>query len=490
MSTQINVIVDDGGLSNKAKQQTQANRWGKLEADASAVAERKGRKQRDDNRAQQGLTPTGQSESGYRAKARYSPDEVAANRRPPQGLGHAWVFTDPPSLIANAGAFYQSDLASGQTWNFNSAAVLDTGRAVESACDAYLSPGSGSLPSYQKTMFELSGFVTAPTGSPGAGSASTGYPHYVRLGSDSSIERDLAILPTGNGNFILALCSRAAWVTIDATFRVNLPGESLPLGIRYFVRSNNPTPSGITLATGKSRSVDFYACNNKQMRLIQPNANVLSLFLAAWPEPTRTAEYILNNFFEGNYSQVLYQDTYYEIPPSRLGYFAEEEVESYTGIIQPLDVNASGAADKAFNVTPAVFSLLNTISPFTDVENIKTFPTSKRWVIPDRTAGSAFHAFALRELDPNTVPPVSWLDLYNGADPFRYQRWTTPNQEPAVGSIGVPFPAATLRLDASRPSRSGFYQNRIFGTMWDWDDPNYCRQMCLALGFDAADLTP
>lgn len=25
---------------------------------------------------------------------------------------------------------------------------------------------------------------------------------------------------------------------------------------------------------------------------------------------------------------------------------------------------------------------------------------------------------------------------------------------------------------------------------WDWDDPEYCRQMCLALGFSAADLTP
>lgn len=59
MTTQINVIVDNGGLSAKAKRQTQANRWQKLEQDNRQKVEAKALQQPDASRVQQGGGPDG-----------------------------------------------------------------------------------------------------------------------------------------------------------------------------------------------------------------------------------------------------------------------------------------------------------------------------------------------------------------------------------------------------------------------------------------------
>jgi hypothetical protein len=45
--------------------------------------------------------------------------------------------------------------------------------------------------------------------------------------------------------------------------------------------------------------------------------------------------------------------------------------------------------------------------------------------------------------------------------------------------------------DSTVPAPTYSYPPSILPSyFWDWDDPDYCRQMCLALGFSAADLTP
>lgn len=82
MSTQINVSVDDGGLLEKAKVQSQANRWAKAEADARAGIERDGRKQRDSNFSAKGLDTQGRPLSGINRQPQNRVDEPAAFRRP------------------------------------------------------------------------------------------------------------------------------------------------------------------------------------------------------------------------------------------------------------------------------------------------------------------------------------------------------------------------------------------------------------------------
>lgn len=93
MSTQINVIVDNGGLSEKARRQTQANRWAKAEADARAKAEREGLDQRAANRTEQGLDDQGRPESGTSTGTQFRPDEPAASRFGKFPFALAWENT-------------------------------------------------------------------------------------------------------------------------------------------------------------------------------------------------------------------------------------------------------------------------------------------------------------------------------------------------------------------------------------------------------------
>ena len=81
MSTYINVTVDGGGLSERAKAQTNANRQAKLEGDNRQKVEAKGRDQRDASRAQQGIGPDGQPLYGTPARSTLRRDEPAAFRR-------------------------------------------------------------------------------------------------------------------------------------------------------------------------------------------------------------------------------------------------------------------------------------------------------------------------------------------------------------------------------------------------------------------------
>lgn len=80
MGTQINVIVDNGGLSAKAKQQTQANRWSKLESANRQKVEAAGTQQRDATRAQQGIGADGRPLFGTPPAQVLRRDEPAARQ--------------------------------------------------------------------------------------------------------------------------------------------------------------------------------------------------------------------------------------------------------------------------------------------------------------------------------------------------------------------------------------------------------------------------
>lgn len=80
MSTQINVIVDNGGLSEKARRQTQANRWSKLEGDNRQKVEAKAIQQRDANRALRGIGLDGRPLYGTPQAQPMRRDEPAAFR--------------------------------------------------------------------------------------------------------------------------------------------------------------------------------------------------------------------------------------------------------------------------------------------------------------------------------------------------------------------------------------------------------------------------
>lgn len=75
MGTQINVAIGGGGLVDRSKEQTQANRWNRAEADARQAALQEGLRQRDGLLQQDGRAPDGGPLYGSATDARSRLDE-------------------------------------------------------------------------------------------------------------------------------------------------------------------------------------------------------------------------------------------------------------------------------------------------------------------------------------------------------------------------------------------------------------------------------
>lgn len=152
-----------------------------------------------------------------------------------------------------------------------------------------------------------------------------------------------------------------------------------------------------------------------------------------------------------------------EVPPS---------LRSILGQLQTNDVFYSsdvGWADPfAFEgeYSPTVFEYLGV--------GTKQFPVGKRYIERDSRYGILFGGLGgFPEGEPTDRK-------------FYFFEWLgDPNAYEYNEALFLPLPDATVFAP------SYVYPPTVSPSFfWDWDDPEYCRQMCLALGFSAADLQP
>jgi hypothetical protein len=239
---------------------------------------------------------------------------------------------------------------------------------------------------------------------------------------------------------------------------------------------------------GKTRKIKAYICNDDSIREISIPSTLQAIIDVAYPDAVDDTTSIIyrENFF--SYAK-------YSIP-SGFPIYGDQGL---------LSANYRGSV-----FTPKVFERLNEINQFVNPSTIKQFPQSLPWIMYDTSEGS-YAAYQ----DSNPSPfetPTYWSQLYRDGLPFYHAYWIEKNQEPnyeiydpnyAADWEGVSrprrIPRATLNLDPERPAREGAtdrtslvgsYWGEDFVTVWDWNDPGYCRQQALALGFSAADLTP
>jgi len=131
--------------------------------------------------------------------------------------------------------------------------------------------------------------------------------------------------------------------------------------------------------------------------------------------------------------------------------------------------------------TPGWYSLLNgtleSVSTFQDMSSTIAYKESLLSAAP-RPAYEL--AFCVR----NASCPIGRF----GIDRYPAQPDTTEIYDPLLWrASGI----KSISFDANAASPSGFNtEDRIYMATWDWDQPAYCRQRLLALGFTAADLTP
>lgn len=485
MSTQINVVVGQAGLSAQAKAQTAANRQAKLEGDAQARAVALGQQQR----AVQAGDEYGLVQSQRRR------DEPTAFRQVSTALAHWWWFIDAPLTTTQYGAF-ETGLGT-QLRN----------QGITASFPSFLGAGSGSdweqplLPSVPL------GFTPPPSAGPVITSSSYDAPsdttayfgtHQFRLNWNIQHNYDMVALPCGNGAAIVVVCDRYAWFANNCSIAVQFSESGIygrqPAQANTYFRDNNALPFGFSTTRGAHRGVSCYVCSNRSIRPISTPSALNQVLLQAWPEPTLTGQGVVTDRWLNSF-QVLYSYDYYELPNNLTGVFSTESSTVSQGFLG--QENGQAAVGKGYSWTPKVFEVLNGISQFINPAQIKSFPAGKRWLLADRTTGSAFNAFALNQQNPSVYPEVVWSSLYAGALPFRHARWPVAGQTPTLAittSQATVLPRNSLTLDPGRPARTGTYggayNDEVFGSVWDWDDPGYCRQMCTALGFTAADFTP
>lgn len=130
-------------------------------------------------------------------------------------------------------------------------------------------------------------------------------------------------------------------------------------------------------------------------------------------------------------------------------------------------------------ITPYVYAQLNQRINFVAQEQIKQFPPNKKPILADVRAGffnttaAGTPGYGQEPLWAEYAGNLSNVPPPDHNDENLYLKYRN------LKKAGVAFPGEI----ANQPSFN-------FNWVWDWDDPAYCRRMCLALGFTAADLTP
>lgn len=141
---------------------------------------------------------------------------------------------------------------------------------------------------------------------------------------------------------------------------------------------------------------------------------------------------------------------------------------------------------------PTIFEVLNKISPFVSNSQIRQFSSTFQPIIEDVRFG--FPYLSPEDQEDITEPALYYSEWLGSRDANLYDLdWSNPS----VASLIRPLTGSTRRFPSSwkdelnvPPELQPSYPATNYLMAWDWDDPAYCRRMCLALGFTAADLQP
>jgi hypothetical protein len=155
--------------------------------------------------------------------------------------------------------------------------------------------------------------------------------------------------------------------------------------------------------------------------------------------------------------------------------------ENYVSLLPPRYIQYAGVGFYPSYVTPwtpKVYEIINKVAPFVSESQIIQYPHGSRLVVTD---------WRYSFVSPSD--PKDW-SLY-----FANWRGDPDDIDTSRPDLLDTLPAATINLPPNWPSLQFDNPDQVFGgfdfaVAWNWDRPTYCRQMCLALGFSPADLTP
>lgn len=489
MTTQINVTVGSGGLSDRVKQQQKAARQAQLEKERQERIEAEAKTQREAKLAAEGRGPDGQPQFGAPPPKPRPQDEPAANRVGGTPVGHGWYDIDStdtyePSNLSPAGLVHTGTGQSSTVGSSGSYPVqgLDKVTLTNGVGTTTLDFSSSFV--YTQAALPTQGYTWAPTfvpvwTGPDFGWYGVGYGlRTARWPTLLYSNQATMVLPIGKDAFIFIVMaySAGAEIHVSEMHRVStapqggtvdnnplpagwesqfnsylVPGAQVPVGC--FTGPGTPTPLPpcplpvITTASTITQHVNaVYYCSNTAVREITPSSSVVAM-LEHFNPPLTTQTYNVR----GTNVNVPYTTGFTALPSATPA--------AFTGI--------------GFHADPKIYANINALYPYTD-------PSS----ILDGTSGIEH-----RLKDDNTKQayedPFNSVNYFNGAKPFYYSR------KPFTASPESPYGNSklALRLRFGRPVKAAG-TSFTFIRVWDWGLPSYCRQQALALGFTESDLSP
>ena len=516
MSTKINVTVDSGGLSDRAKQQQQAARQAQLEKERQQRIEEQGTEQRTAAQATQGRAADGTPLYSTGFKQPTSERRPAANRgeslpsytvtrvvdrfqlvdvgyRLLESFDDGWDFsyvidfpmqydiqflfdTSPEVVVVqlplfsgvNRGPWYETFLSENERvnpadpWPAN---FPKNGQPSPIRGDTF-DPSIGSVTEKITEKFNQTPFVSGT--------------NYKVL----PINNDLSIC-VAHGYYNQAIVNKQVYyeVKVEAIFAYTQEEGDPPVLYSYYWINETPT------VFENTASIEFF-----------DQVNFCKCFLVSASQ--KTAREISTPAAVRNAVKDTYGYSYYLQP----GNIQTRFLQKYSfGVLSPNDSSYTGSVTVTrLNSSATELILSNNpvglISYGTSSENLPTTAAK------NPTTPGVYTWFALGNNRPANNNPnltdAAWVKanyLANVETPkygVRAQLYTeTPETvDPYDFSWNTVSPLTNNPAEViNKVKKSGIPQNgsTLFDTRtWDWGNPEYCRQQALALGFTEADLTP
>lgn len=488
MSTTINVTVGGNGLLDQSRQQMQANRFGRLEGDQDAKTTAEASKQQQ---AQQPNT------DGTRIARRIYPEPAATRRDAVKvSLSHFWYCLGD-SVTTSA-----SGITGG---NFGG----NTSRTTSQFTSIRRTIGFGCGDGSQWIDVDLVDLTIPPPPAddwtvtseeplnPIFNTINGTATRTVRVWSDGFDDWGVVVLPTGKQSSIILVFAYAYASTVQLSavkhYYERQPSETVPRAVESISASVYPGVDDWGWDTATSsydffKTVRAFTCSNTAIRELSLPATLAAMVDASiMPDGgDKTATNYFPYFFSGT------------VPPDYKGKPFNYQYRQIHSEVDGFDSqDGTGYSTISYRdqtvYSPAIFSLLQQLTDFTEAASILEFDNSKdRIAHPDMSRG-AYSSFV-----PSSGNTPDYNLLYGSEDrPFCYALWGVPGEYPDFtyydpgSTLDVPPPKrlakSDLTLSAERQAQGS---SVAMGITLDWGNPQYCTSMCKLLGFSDLDLVP
>jgi hypothetical protein len=493
MSTQINVTVDSGGLSERVKQQQLAARQAQLEKERTINLSAEALDKRVAAQAAKGLSLEGQPLNSAGSKQPQIQRRPAANRfGAEETVSMGWLCVGP------------NDWRTGSNSNqITTIEGTNQGRALAiSSTDATYWLQINGIP-------ETSATGDFAPGNPTVYSAPFSTPYFVQR-SWNNYTYD--VLPLGKGNYMVLLryekaYSRVRWNFVSSnpnTYAIDMsPYSGISTHYQAFVVGKSSVRQINTIAQQTKTYLDSKVARAVPVTVgnyyLSVSANSNAIYgVSDWPPDGFPSNFGLAQSFSfqlaanraGNPNAYPYSGWYvgrmpFATGPVPLGFASPAVYSKYTNYADWTDVTPTATNNFGTNAYDTWFAGLANAVPEDKIKNALGH---------SRETDSSFYSntFSLPVYTWQQGNPVGNQWIFGPAgnpprpsitDPLYWKAFKTLSFSPSA----LPVPALpSYSTDAGGVSSP----QSILLTVTDWGAPSYCRQQALALGFTSADLTP